>query len=63
MSLLIIFVMFFAASCVTSEVPSLNLLLACLESAYSLILGAQRIWGHDLNTFIISRPIKQGTDW
>ena len=28
-----------------------------LESAYSLILGAHRIWGQGLGTFMISRPI------
>ena len=34
-----------------------SLLLACLESAYSLICGALRIWQKDLGTFMISRPI------
>ena len=28
-----------------------------LESAYSLIWGAHEIWGQDLGTFMISRPI------
>ena len=34
-----------------------------LESAYSLISGSHRIWGQDLGTFMISRPIYQGNDW
>ena len=33
-----------------------NLLLAHLESAYSLIWGILQIWGQDLGTFMISRP-------
>ena len=33
------------------------LLLARLESAYSLIQGARSIWEQDLGTFMISRPI------
>ena len=33
------------------------LLLARLESAYLLISDAHRIWGQDLGTFMISRPI------
>ena len=28
-----------------------------LESAYSLNWGAREIWGQDLGTFMISRPI------
>ena len=32
-------------------------LLARLESAYSLIWGAHKIWGQDIGTFMISRPI------
>ena len=34
-----------------------------LESAYSLISGSHRIWGQDLGTSMISRPIYQGNDW
>ena len=33
------------------------LLLARLESAYSLIRGAHEIFGQSLGTFMISRPI------
>ena len=33
-----------------------DFLLAHLESAYSLIWGARRIWGQDLGTFMTSRP-------
>ena len=33
-------------------------LLARLESAYSLIWGAHRIWGQDLGTFMISRLVE-----
>ena len=40
----------------------LQLLLARLESAYSLIPGAHEIWEQGLGTFMISRPIKQGSD-
>ena len=40
----------------TIQVFSLSLLTR-LESAYSLIWGAQRIWGQDLGTFMINRPI------
>ena len=35
----------------------LCLLLARLESAYSLTRGAHGIWGQGLGTFMISRPI------
>ena len=35
-----------------------NLLVAgSLESAYSSIWGSHEIWGQDLGTFMISRPI------
>ena len=34
-----------------------------LESAYSLIRGCHEIWGQSLGTFMISRPIYQGSDW
>ena len=40
-----------------------HFLLALLESDYSLIRGAHRIWGQGLGTFIISKPISQGSDW
>ena len=33
------------------------ILLTHLESVYSLIWGARDIWGQDLGTFMISRPI------
>ena len=33
------------------------LLLARLESAYSLVRGAHETWGQSLDTFMISRPI------
>ena len=39
------------------------LIAGSLESAYSLISGSHRIWGQDLGTFMISRPIYQGNDW
>ena len=32
------------------------------SSAYSLIRGSHEIWGQSLATFMISRPIYQGTD-
>ena len=33
------------------------LVAGSLESAYSLNWGAREIWGQDLGTFMISRPI------
>ena len=39
------------------EFICMHYLLARLESAYSLIWGSHKIWGQDLGTFMISRPI------
>ena len=38
-------------------VLSVTLIAGSLESAYSLNWGAREIWGQDLGTFMISRPI------
>ena len=40
-----------------SKLLFIEILLACLESAYSLIWSAHRIWGQDLGTFMISGPV------
>ena len=44
---------------VTLDMPYIIifLLLARLESAYSLIFSAHEIWGQDLGTFMINRSI------
>ena len=37
--------------------PGPMIIAGSLESAYSLNWGAREIWGQDLGTFMISRPI------
>ena len=34
-----------------------NFIAGSLESAYSSIWGSHEIWGQDLGTFMISRPM------
>ena len=43
--------------CMKSENYYLWIIAGSLESAYSLNWGAREIWGQDLGTFMISRPI------
>ena len=38
-------------------VTVITIIAGSLESAYSLNWGAREIWGQDLGTFMISRPI------
>ena len=40
-----------------SEIGRFHVIAGSLESAYSLNWGAREIWGQDLGTFMISRPI------